>query len=521
MTSSFMVSRSNKVSCRTRTYDEARCKHEYKYYCEAQHQQFSPQQQQHHPPQHSNKHQPTNTSGYKVGRTRRPQRAHCAPLLPAEYLGVSSAAFPRPLQRYIESPLRGRNGLGARALSSVPGGSSHSATTKKPLRRRESHATMAQQPRRKSAVIGRDDVSASSFSADQNDHDDEEEEEEGRVRDEDVVAGCCNDDAVPVLRAAHDGVHHRRGFLTPVGPDWWGGSGSRSAEDVDALTTTMIDKDEAAAPAACGLATTRRDANNRHGRTPAPAAWRSSCKQDEHGQGQELWEGAEFGLLTRSLSPSPSKDGASFQAMQSEECVREDGPRESSTRSRIQSSGTAGKTDSSTTHRTRPRPASAQQPLRASPDTTTTTTRRRNTPQTSQRPSRVSRGWWDLLTGRKINTAKKSCLHPRNKRMSQMSVDLHGSVVVHTGPPREEGDDDDDGESFAEEDDLAWMGDSGARRSDAADRDLDAVRRKPKRRAWEAGAATDPLQYPTPAVRRSVAKFHQKVSYEAIFFCFC
>lgn len=84
-----------------------------------------------------------------------------------------------------------------------------------------------------------------------------------------------------------------------------------------------------------------------------------------------------------------------------------------------------------------------------------------------------------------------------------MSFELHKSGA---DSETREGD---GGGSVIEEDGLAWMGESGG--SDAADRVLEAVR-KPKRRAWEAGVATDPLQYPTPAVRRSVAQFHEKVA---------
>lgn len=409
---------------------------------------------QQHRAQHS-KPQP-NISGHE--RTRRRQRGQYPPLLPAEYLGVSSTAFPRPLRRYIASPLRGRNGLGARALSSVPGGSTQ-LVSKYPGRR-ESHTTMAQ--KRRSSSLGSHSVSASSFSAG--------EDEEGRIRDD--VTGCH--DAVP-LPTAHSEIHH--GLLTPVGPDWWSGSISQNA-GVDSL---MTDED-GRAPVACSLGV-KCHTNNLDGRAADRAASQLSCNRDERGRGRLVLQGSDFGLPR---SESYSQDSVSFLAMQSKNYRGEDSPRENS---RAQASGTAGKKES--IHRLRPRPASAQS-LGANSNTAAT---RGNTPKISQR-TRVSRSW-DLLTGRKIN-AKCS----RDKKEPHVSSEPQKPGADSATPKG------DRGGSVAEENDLAWMGESG--RSDAADRGLEAVR-KPKRRAWEAGVATDPLQYPTPAVRRSVAQFHEKV----------
>lgn len=410
-------------------------------------------------PQHS-KHQPT-TSGYE--RTRRRQRGQHTPLLPAEYLGVSSTAFPRPLRRYIASPLRGRNGLGARALSSVPGRSAQ-LVSRNPGRR-ESCTTMAQK-RGTPISLQSHSFSASSFSAD--------EDEEGIIRDN--VKG--SHDAVQ-LSAAHTEIH--RGLLTPVGPDWWSHRISQSA-DVGSPPVTVEDD---GASTACSLGL-RCDTNSKDRQAADRAASQETRKRDERGQDRPLLvqQESDFGL---SRNVPYSQDSDSNLAMQLNTNRGENSPREDSP-ARV--SGTAGKKES--THRLRRRPVSAQ-PLGAKYNTAATCGR---TPPTYQRP-RVSRSW-DLLTGRKLNA--KSC---RNKKGPRMPLDPHKSGA---DSGTREGD---DGRSVAEEDDLAWMGESGS--SEAADRVVGAVRR-PKRRAWESGIATDPLQYPTPAVRRSVAQFHEKVA---------
>ena len=66
------------------------------------------------------------------------------------------------------------------------------------------------------------------------------------------------------------------------------------------------------------------------------------------------------------------------------------------------------------------------------------------------------------------------------------------------------GDHDENSDDDAMPEEIAWnLEDAPAESS--------LRRRRRRRRVWEAGVTTEPLEYPTAAVRRGVVKFHEQV----------